>query len=114
LVTFDEFQDEKRKAGEQAILADDSIIRWSEDAGLGEGWLRLAWEAFVQRYRGQPKTYADWRNVFRRAVRGNWAGLWTTRNGELVLTPIGETARRAFEAKRRRESSAACETRVAA
>ncbi|OWQ90825.1 hypothetical protein CDN99_11700 [Roseateles aquatilis] len=43
----------------------------------------------------KPKTYVDWRAVFRRAVKEDWLKLWMFQGNEYLLTTRGLQARRA-------------------
>lgn len=64
-------------------------------------FLALAWAVFKDRYTPdpesleRPKTYVDWRAVFRRAVKEDWLKLWVLQGNEYVLTTRGLQARRA-------------------
>ncbi|MBN7138978.1 hypothetical protein A7A76_07705 [Lysobacter enzymogenes] len=78
-----------------AIPATDPIYAWAEKAGIPDEWLTLAWLAFEDRYSAEAKQYADWRAVFRNAVKGNWLRLWWSQpQGGFALTTVGETWRR--------------------
>lgn len=82
-------------AGGDAVVADDPIFGWAESVGLPRDWLALAWWGFEARYADDAKTYADWRAVFRRAVREDWLKLWRVdREGNYTLTTAGEQLRR--------------------
>lgn len=88
-----------------AITADDPIFGWARTAGVPADWIGLAWWAFESRYGGdgkdRAKTYADWRAVFRTAVKEDWLRLWRKgRNAPWELTTAGESARLEMEAAR--------------
>lgn len=81
--------------GQQAVPPDDTIFDWADQVGLPSEYLALAWESFGVKYADNAKTYTDWRAVFRTAVRENWLKLWYIRDGQYLLTTVGEQARRA-------------------
>lgn len=94
--------------GEDAIRPDDPIFQFAADAGIPDDLLALAWSWFERTYTGsrKAKRYADWRQVFRNAVEGNWAKLWRfTPDGACLLTSEGEMLRRALEAEARRAAA---------
>ena len=82
--------------GADAIPADDPLFAWAAKVGIPHDWLALAWWVFEARYADNPKRYADWRAVFRKAVREDWLKLGRTdqRAGGFVLTAAGEMAQR--------------------
>jgi uncharacterized protein YdaU (DUF1376 family) len=82
--------------GEKPIPVDDAVFEYAERAGIPDDFLHLAWLEFRQRYTQPDATrYADWRAVFRRAVRGNWLKLWRIdAQGVYRLTTEGEQAKR--------------------
>lgn len=87
--------------GEMAVPADDPVYRWGDQTGIPDDFLELAWLAFEDRYRQEPKRYDDWRKVFRNAVKGNWMKVWyATPDGSYALTTVGETWRRATASRR--------------
>lgn len=77
-------------AGEKAIPDNDPVRSYAAKAGIPDDFLRLCWFEFKDRY-SQPdaKAYADWRAVFRNAVRGNWMKLWFVKDGCYQLTTAG-------------------------
>jgi hypothetical protein len=82
-------------AGGDALAADDPLFAWAEQAGIPRDWIALAWWAFEARYTDNPKRYADWRAVFRRAAKEDWLKLWRVdRGGGYSLTTAGEQVRR--------------------
>lgn len=85
---------------DDAIRADDPIFDWASKTGVPADWIVLAWWVFEGRYSDSPKKYADWRAVFRKAVREDWLKVWRldTRDNRFVLTTTGELARREMEA----------------
>jgi hypothetical protein len=79
--------------GADAITADDPIFEWAARVGIPHEWLALAWWAFETRYADNGKRYADWRAVFRKALREDWLKLWRkARSGGWELTPAGDMA----------------------
>jgi len=96
-ITFRTFAERTKAEGQELIPGDDPIFRWAEDVGLPDGWLLLVWQEFRRRYRESDKRYADWRQVFRNAVRGNWFRFWwADEDGRMALTTVGITALRAY------------------
>ncbi len=86
--------------GDDAIRADDPIFGWAESAGIPDDFLALAWLAFEDRYATNGKRYADWRAVFRNAVKNNWLNVWRYDQREgYVLTTSGQQFRRVREAQ---------------
>ena len=84
--------------GEKLIPEDDAVFDYAAAAGIPDDFMALAWQEFRHRY-SQPdaKRYRDWRQVFRKAVRGNWLKLWyADPNGEYRLTTTGIQAQRAM------------------
>ena len=80
---------------EDIIRPDDPIYQWAEQVGLADDMIGLAWSAFEAKYSQAAKKYIDWRAVFRTAVRENWLKLWYIRDGQHMLTTVGEQSRRA-------------------
>lgn len=85
-------------AGEKAIPDDDPVRSYAAKAGIPDDFLLLAWVEFKARY-SEPdaKTYTDWRQVFRNAVRGNWLKLWFVKDGQYQLTTAGQQAQQLLE-----------------
>lgn len=85
-------------AGEKAIPDDDPVRSYAAKAGIPDDFLLLGWVEFKTRY-SQPdaKPYADWRQVFRNAVRGNWLKLWFVKDGQYQLTTAGQQAQQLLE-----------------
>jgi hypothetical protein len=80
--------------GGDTVPSDDPLFDWAQTAGIPRDWIALAWWAFEARYESDTKTYADWRAVFRRAVREDWLRLWRkARAGGWELTTAGEGVR---------------------
>lgn len=68
-----------KAAGEKPLPPDDPVFADAGELGLELDWLRLAWLDFKGRYTGanhSRKRYADWRQVFRTAVRECWCKFW--------------------------------------
>lgn len=95
--------------GERAIQTGDSVFTYAESIGLPREFLHLAWVEFKARYTAEPvkgekpKTYADWRAVFRKAVREGWLKLWHLDGQHFVLSTAGQQAQRAFQAQQQRD-----------
>ena len=84
--------------GADAVPADDPLFDWSGKVGIPREWIALAWWAFEGRYtgdgQGAAKGYADWRAVFRNAVKEDWLKLWRVGADGYVLTTAGQQATR--------------------
>ena len=85
-------------AGVKAIPDDDPVRDYCRKAGIPGDFLLLAWVEFKARY-SEPdaKTYTDWRQVFRNAVRGNWLKLWFVNQDGYQLTTTGKQAQQHLE-----------------
>jgi hypothetical protein len=85
-------------AGEKAIPDTDPVRSYADKAGIPADYLLLAWVEFKARY-SEPdaKTYTDWRQVFRKAVRGNWLKLWFVNQDGYQLTTAGRQAQHLLE-----------------
>lgn len=85
--------------GSFAIPPEDPIFDWAAKAGIPPDWIDLAWRAFADRYgpngASKAKRYADWRAVFRTAVKDDWLHVWRHTPQGFVLTTVGETWKRA-------------------
>ncbi len=99
-VTFDQWV--ASLGTDPAVATDDPIFVWADDTKIPREWIVLAWWVFEARYTDDAKTYADWRAVFRKAVRGDWLKVWRhdDRQGAFVLTTVGQQAQREMEAVR--------------
>jgi uncharacterized protein YdaU (DUF1376 family) len=80
--------------GADAIPADDPLFAWAKTTGIPRDWIALAWWGFEARYADNAKTYADWRQVFRRAVREDWLKLWRNGRDGWELTTAGVALQR--------------------
>jgi hypothetical protein len=93
-------------SGEDAIPAADPVFQYAETAGIPDDFLKLQWGEFKQRYSTNDKRYKDWREVFRKSVRGNWFRLWALREGQdAMLTTAGVQANRVMQASERAEAA---------
>ncbi|ODU95906.1 MAG: hypothetical protein ABT24_10800 [Thiomonas sp. SCN 64-16] len=95
-------------AGEVVIHNDDPVFDYAWDAGVPVEFLTLQWYEFRQRYGTNDKRYRDWREVFRKSVRGNWFRLWALRDDgqEAMLTTAGVQAKQVMAADERRAKAA--------
>lgn len=86
-----------RQAGVKPIPERDAVFEYAETVGIPMEFLRLHWLEFKARYSApDAKRYKDWASVHRKSVRGNWFKLWfIAPDGAVVLTTVGEQARRA-------------------
>lgn len=92
--------------GQKPIPSDDPVFSYAEEVGLSMDFVRLAWMEFGRKYR-EPgaRTYVDWRQHFRNAVRENWYKLWF-RNREgtgWCLSSRGEQVNEELKAKQARD-----------
>lgn len=108
-VTLAEWLQAVQQAGEKAIPNTDAVFGYARDIGLPAEFLHYAWFEFKARYTADPvkgqrqKTYADWRAVFRKAVREGWLKLWYLDGQQYALTAAGQQAQRAVQAQQLRE-----------
>jgi uncharacterized protein YdaU (DUF1376 family) len=92
---------------EKAIPTTDAVFTYAREIGLPAEFLHIAWFEFKARYTADPvkgqrqKTYADWRAVFRKAVREGWLKLWYLDGQQYALTAAGQQAQRAVQAQHR-------------
>lgn len=101
LLAIQDWLVELAAAGEKAIPDNDPVRCYAAKVGIPDDFLLLAWVEFKARY-SEPdaKTYRDWRQVFRNAVRGNWLRLWfVNQDGQYQLTTAGQQAKREMEAE---------------
>ncbi|MBT9495354.1 MAG: hypothetical protein IV107_24035 [Paucibacter sp.] len=95
-----EWLDAEKAAERKAVPADDPIFAYADQIGLPREFLHLAWAEFKVRYTAEPvkgerpKTYNDWRAVFRKAVREGWLKLWFLDGQQYALTTAGQQAQR--------------------
>lgn len=82
-----------KKQGAPVVPADGAAIRFAQDAGIPDDFIELAWGAFVSRYTEDQSdaVYADWAQVFAKALKGNWLKLWFVdkASGQYQLTTAG-------------------------
>ena len=104
LITFPNFAEACRAAGERMIRVDDPIFEFADDAGIPKEFIALAWREFAIRHRDSEKQQKDWRAHFRDAVRRNWLRLWwCPEGGGCELTTAGVQVKRERDAERERE-----------
>ncbi len=82
-----------------AIPEDDPVWAWAESVGLPREFVQLAWAWLKGRYGPggdrAGKRYADWRAVFRNAVKDGWPKFWAIGgDGAYFLTTQGKQAQR--------------------
>jgi hypothetical protein len=83
--------------GERGVPETDPIFDYAEKIDLPYDFLVLQWKFFCTKYNDVPKTYTDWRAVFRNSVRSNWFKLWfLDEAGQYLLTTQGRQAEREF------------------
>lgn len=108
-VTFSTWLDMVKASGERAITDHGALWKYSQDIGLPEDWVWLAWRQFRRRYQSVPeyraKRYKDWRQVFRNAVEQNWFKLWVAVDDGYRLTTQGIQAQREVEATTSQEAA---------
>ncbi len=98
-VTFRTWLQRVTDADEDAIAPDDPVFAYAETAGIPGDFIALHWHEFKAHYLSADKRYKDWRAVFRKSVRGNWFRLWVMRDGQTVLTTVGQQAMRVMQAE---------------
>ncbi|WP_303638791.1 helix-turn-helix domain-containing protein [Stenotrophomonas tuberculopleuritidis] len=104
LITFPQFVEACRAAGERMIRADDPIFDFAEDAGIPRDFVALAWREFAIRHRDSGTQKRDWRAHFRDAIRRNWLRLWwCSPAGGCELTTAGVQVKRERDAERERD-----------
>ena len=108
-ITYAQFVDACREAGEKPIPRDHAVFDFAADSGIPVEFLELAWREFARQYRGTRKTQAGipgWRQKFENCVRRNWFKLWWfPSEGVCELTTAGVQINRERDAElaRRRE-----------
>lgn len=104
LMTFPQFVEACRAAGERMIRVGDPLFDFAEDAGIPRDFVALAWREFAIKHRDSGKQQKDWRAHFRDAVRRNWFKLWwCPPAGGCELTTAGVQVKRERDAERERE-----------
>jgi len=103
---FDDWVLVVKARGEKLVPDDDPVFLYADDVKLPIDFVRLAWMEFGRKYR-EPgaRTYIDWRQHFRNAVRENWYRLWY-RNSEgtaWCLTARGEQVNEELKARQARD-----------
>ena len=99
-IEFKTFLTNCRESGEKPIAEGDPVFEYAEEAGIPHEWLALQWSEFKARYSTGAKKYKDWREVFRKSVRGNWFKLWYIREDNTCgLTTQGVQAKAVFDSK---------------
>lgn len=104
LITFSQFVEACRSAGQRLVRADDPIFQFAKDAGIPREFVALAWREFAIKHRDSGKLQKDWRAHFRDAVRRNWFKLWwCPPAGGCELTTSGVQVKRERDAERERD-----------
>lgn len=94
-ITLQDFLEQCKATGADAIPDDDPIFAYAEKAGISRDMLAAAWQEFKDAFLTTSKRQKDWRAHFRNAVRRNWYKLWFLKDGEVAQwTTAGEQARR--------------------
>lgn len=91
LMTFARWYESVGKEPNKAITDGDPIWDHAEKVGIDVDLMDIAWTWFENRYQDDDKTYRDWREVFRRAIKGDWHKCWRTNRatGAHELTEVG-------------------------
>jgi phage replication O-like protein O len=68
----------------------DGVFKYADEVGIPMDFVRYAWIEFKHKYT-QPhaKTYIDWNQHFRNAVRENWYHVWFIKDDAYHLTTRG-------------------------
>ena len=100
--TFDEFMTECKELNIMPIPDDDPILHYADDSQIPNDFLVLQWRVFKENYSKKPKRYKDWREVYRKSVRGNWFKIWyfDKSNGQCCLATAGVQAKNVADKKR--------------
>jgi len=94
-ITLKQFLDTCKEKSEMPIPGYDPVFEYADTVGLDEEMIVACWKEFKIDYLATSKKYKDWRQVFRKCVRGNWKKLWYLKAGEAPQwTTAGEQARR--------------------
>jgi hypothetical protein len=101
-LSFREFMDRCKEAGEDAIPEDHPVFAWAGNAGIPRDGLDGAWREFSLRYgrnsqRKRSGTVAQWRDFFWEDVRSNEYRLWfyDEKAGKFCLSTKGRAQLRA-------------------
>lgn len=103
LITFSRWMELIKESGDKPLPDDNAVFEYAKDAGIDSDYLRLTWVEFKSRYSNDDKKYKDWRNVFGKAVRGNWFKLWWHDGSGYQLTTLGQQNMAAMKSKDKRE-----------
>lgn len=97
-LTFDQWVEEVKAAGEQAIPADHEAFQIALNAGMPKQYIRIAWHVFRASHTGRPdKKQVDWRKAFANYVRHNYFKLWRSSPDGFELTSVGVQSQREME-----------------
>lgn len=101
-VTLTAYLELCKAEGRKPIPPDHTVRAYSNDAGISDDMLQVAWLVFKDRHLNadKAKTYRDWPGAFANSVKGRWYRLWTaTPDGAAEWTPTGLQERRVIEAR---------------
>jgi uncharacterized protein YdaU (DUF1376 family) len=94
--TFEVWYQDCLASGARPLTEYKAMWEYAETVGLTSELIGLAWAKFKQHYqteeKGKRKRYTDWKRVFLRSVKEGWFRLWVIRDGEFILTTIGQQA----------------------
>lgn len=90
------YLDDCKQTGAKSIPEGHAVFAYAERVGIPADFLRLAWQAFKDRYtKPDAKRYKSWPTVFHKSVEGNWLKLWYVGpDGQYALTTVGIQAQR--------------------
>lgn len=96
-ISLQTFLDNCKTSSEKPIPENDPVFDYAESVGLTLDILRIHWHEFKSRYTlPDAKRYKNWRDVYRKSVRGNWFKIWYIGpDGSVGLTTVGIQAQRA-------------------
>jgi len=94
-MTLNQFLENCKANGEQAIPETDPVFSYARTIGLPENFIFLGWQAFKGK-QAADKRQKDWRKTFRNYVRNpDWLGVWKlNREDEFYLTDAGKQIER--------------------
>lgn len=103
-VALQTFLDACKERGERPLRDYLPLWRYSEEAGLSQDFVALAWVEFRRRFGPggvkEGRRQKDWRQTFRNYVECNYLKLWAIDgNGAYFLTTLGKQAQKIHESK---------------
>lgn len=89
-ITMQQYLDECRGAGKQAIQADHGVFKMAAAMKIPDEFVHLCWCSYRDRHLSSGNKQASWPQAFQNAVKGNWEKIWWINpDGEYQLTTAG-------------------------